>query len=243
MDYGSEFSVSPWAALLMGHVIAVSSASVVDRCDECLRAARASGSDFELAGALIPVTATLLGTSRFVEARATAEEGVVVARRSECPTLIGIATNLLAVVLFDDDPDRALALLHEGLDASEQPWVGNMRGTALVRLARLEGSLDTPEWARTFRAHLARVHDAGDRRAGLVLLELYSRALAEAGHYEIAAVLRGALPFGEMQVGNVSVDEQKRCEDSIRQGLGDARSKDLHLQGEAMDAHEAMSYA
>ena len=165
------------------------------------------------------------------------------ARRSECPTLIGIATNLLAVVLFDDDPTGALVLLHEGLDASEQPWVGNMRGTALVRLARLEGSLDDARMGAHVSGAPPRVYDAGDRRAGLVLLELYSRALAEAGHHEVAAVLRGALPFGEMQVGNVSVDEQKRCEDSIRRGLGDARSKDLHRQGEAMDVHEAMSYA
>ncbi len=101
----------------------------------------------------------------------------------------------------------------------------------------------TPEWASTFRTHLARVQDAGDRRAGLVLLELYSRALAEAGHYEIAAVLRGALPFGEMQVGNVSADERRRCEDAIRRGLGDARSDDLHRQGEALDVHDVMSIA
>ena len=240
---GSRFSVQPWAALFMSHVIAGSSPTVADRCEECLRAARVSGSDFDLAGALLPATATFLGASRLSEARACAEEGVVVARRSGSPTLIGISTNLLAVVLFDDDPDRALALLHEGLDASEQPWVGNMRGTALVRLARLERSLDEPVWASTFRSHLARIQDAGDRRGGLVLLELYSRALAEHGHFEVAAVLRGALPLGDVFVGNVSEAERQRCEAAIRRGLGDVRSEELHGRGAAMDIHEAMSVA
>jgi len=243
MDSGSAFSVSSWATLLMSHVIAVSSPSVVDRCAECLRAARAAGSDFELAGALIPVAATLLSANRLTEARACAEEGAVVARRSGSPTLIGISSHLLAALLFDEDPDRALALLREGLEASDQPWVGNMRGTALVRLARLEHSLDDPEWARMFRTHLARVQDAGDRRAGLVLLELYSRALAEADHHEIAAVLRGTLPFGDMQVGNVSDVERRTCDEAIRRGLGDARAEELRRRGASMDLHDALSVA
>ena len=67
-----------------------------------------------------------------------------------------------------------------------------------------------------FRPYLARVREAGDRRAGLVLLELYSRALAEADHHEVAAVLRGTLPFEDMLVGNVSDANGDACEDTIR---------------------------
>ena len=47
-------------------------------------------------------------------ARACAEEAVVVARRSGSPTQRAVSTNLLAVMLFDEDPARALQLAARG---------------------------------------------------------------------------------------------------------------------------------
>ena len=200
-----RFASTPWTALFMIHVADGSPAGVADRTEECLAAARASGDDFELGGSLIPAIAVLVGASRLREARAHAEEAVRFAHTSGSPTLIGISTNLLAVLVVDEDPDRARALLRESLAASDSPWVGNMRGTAVLRLARLEDTLDDPEWARAFRPYLARVREAGDRRSAMILLESYSRALAEAGHAEVAGLLRGRDRRGHdgrLRVGN-----------------------------------------
>jgi predicted ATPase/class 3 adenylate cyclase len=243
MDGRVPFVAAPWATLFMSHVFAVSSSDVADRYEECLRAARASGSDFELAAALIPASAALFGAHRITEARACAEEGMLVARRSGSPTQRGISANMVAVMEFENDPDRARQLLRDSLDATENPFVGNMRGTGLLRLGRLEHTIDDPEWARTFRPCLASVQHAGDRRAGTILLELYSRALAEAGRYEIAGILRWALPGGTMIVGNVSDAEQDATEDHISRALGADRAIELRALGEAMDIEEAVGVA
>ena len=142
-----------------------------------------------------------------------------------------------------DDPERARQLLREGLVLTEHPWVGHMRGTALLRLARLDHTIDDPEWARTFRPSVAGVQDAGDRRASMMLLELYSRALAEAEHYEIAGILRWALPTGAMVVGNVSDAEQLATEEQICQALSEDRSTELRARAAAMDIDDALSIA
>ena len=205
--------------------------------------ARSSGNDFDLAAALLPAAAVLFGAYRLAEARACAEEGVIVARRSGSPTQLGMSTNLLAVMLFDDDPGRARALLREGLDASEHPSVGHMRASGLLRLARLDHTVDDPEWARAFRPSVAGVQDAGDRRSSMMLLELYSRALAEAGHFELAGILRWALPAGTMVVGNLSDAEQLATENQICRALGDDRSTELRARAAAMDIDDALSLA
>ena len=227
----------------MIHVAAGSPARVADRCDECLDAARASGDDFELGGSLIPSIAVLIGASRLREAREHAEEAVRFAHASGSPTLIGISTNLLALLVVDEDTDRARALLRESLAASDHPWVGNMRGTAVLRLARLEGTLEDPEWARAFRPYLARVREAGDRRSALILLESYSRALAEAGRPEVAGVLRGAFEGEGMLVGSVSETERRRTEELMTDALGEDRLVELRRRGASMSFDEALGVA
>ncbi len=237
-----RFASTPWAALFMIHVADGSPAGVADRTEECLAAARACGDDFELGGSLIPAIAVLVGSSRVREARAHAEEAVRFAHTSGSPTLIGISTNLLAVLVVDEDPDRARALLRESLAASDSPWVGNMRGTAVLRLARLEDTLDDPEWAQAFRPYLARVREAGDRRAAMILLESYSRALAEAGHAEVAGLLRGALE-GDMMVGSVSETERQRTDKWMTDALGEDRVTELHRRGALMSFDETLAVA
>ena len=152
---GSTFSVQPWVALFMSHVTAVSSPSVADRCEECLRAARASGSDFELAKC---ASSGHSNVPRRQPAHRSARLRRGRSRRSQAlgkPDLDRHRDQPAGGVALRRRPRPRARLLHEGLDASEQPWVGNLRGTALVRLARLERSLDEPEWASTFRIHLA----------------------------------------------------------------------------------------
>ena len=242
MDPHQAFWAGPWSALMMAHVFQVTSSTVTDRCEELLDAARGSGNGFELAAALIPASAVLLGAQRLAEARACAEEAVLVARRFGSPTQRGVSTNLLAVMVFDDDPERARQLLREGLGLTEHPWVGHLRGSGLLRLARLDHTIDDPEWARTFRPALTGVKNAGDRRASMILLELYSRALAEAGHYEIAGILRWALPTGTMVVDG-SDAEQRATEEQICRALGHDRSTKLQARSAAMDIDDALSVA
>jgi len=168
---------------------------------------------------------------------------VVVARRSGSPTQQGVSASLMAVMVFDEDPDRARRLLRDGLDATDNPSFGNMRGTALLRLGRLERTIEEPEWARTFRPCLASVQHAGDRRAATILLELYSRALAEAGNFEIAGTLRWALTEGTMIVGDVSDAEQRATEDQIERALGGEKASELRALGDTMDIDEAIDVA
>ena len=118
-----------------------------------------------------------------------------------------------------------------------------MRGTALLRLGRLDRTIDDPEWARTFRPSLVGVQDAGDRRACMILLELYSRALAEAGHYEIAGILRGAFPPAKCWAAMSPTPSSAATEDQIRRALGDDRSTELRTRGAAMDIDDALSVA
>ena len=64
-----------------------------------------------------------------------------------------------------------------------------------------------------------------------------------AGHYEIAGILRWALPTGTMVVGNVSDAEQRATEERIRRALGDDRSTELQARGAAMDIDDVLSVA
>ena len=174
----TPFSASPWAALFMGTLLSSRPSSVDPAlCEVCVTRALETGDDYELAGSLIPATAYSLAAGRDAQARRFAEDGLLAAKRTGSPTLVAVACNLLSIVVLDDDPVRARQLLRSGLAADEGGLSGNMRGTALVRLARLEGSVGDPTWAASFRPYLERLEAAGDRRGAEILLELYTRAL------------------------------------------------------------------
>ena len=106
MDPRLAFSAAPWATLFMAHVFQVTSSSVADRCEELLDAARGSGSDSSSPPRCSP-------PARCSSAR-TDGRSPSMCRRSGArspsvrkPDAAGRQHELLAVMVFDDDPERA----------------------------------------------------------------------------------------------------------------------------------------
>ncbi len=188
----------------------------------------------------------------------TAQRAVSLARQSGMPTLIALSLQVLASALADTEPDRARALLAEGLDGTEH--LGYEQSTELtsgcIIAARLEDRRRVLELAR--RA-IPLQHWQGRPAFVVGLFNLAAFALVDA-RPSTSAVLHGAArtiarswtstqtapgtpPTPAPPRAGFLNDVRRDAARRLAAALPDMELNRLRREGELMDQDQAVAYA
>jgi predicted ATPase len=189
-----------------------------------------------------------------------ASEAVALARRIGTPTVMAGSLSALATALADRDPERARALLRESLDLSaaahdtstslvtqatlvaarfrDARWALELATVSIPRLAwdglwpQLAGVLNVVAWAAAAAPDAAAVIQGAARRLALS---------GSSGSVTQHAPPAGYAPTG----GDAGLIRALRREATgrIADSLGDARMRELRVDGEAMDTDSAVRFA
>ena len=198
-----------------------------------------------------------------------ATEGLAAARQAGMPTVLIMSLNALAGALADEDPQRAQALLRESLQliASLEHETLQARTNTLLTIARIG------DWAQALElapATIRYVHWNNDWPQLAGILNVVARALAPTDA-EAAAVLQGAArrlatvaipirdrtasapdkpPASTDRSTNTAGDSggfitqlRRTTTGLLYDSLGEARLRDLRVEGEALDNDHAAAYA
>ena len=232
--------------------------------EEAAEMARAAGHSDFLAGVLAAAATYRAMAGEPGRAMALASEGLTVARRLGAPSFLALNLVALAAASAEEDPDRANALLREGIALRDRLGLetSSLSTQAVIVSTRIG------DWSQTLAlapAAIRALHWAGDRPLLAAVVNIVARALVST-EGETAAILQGTarrLVTGEAHGATAAPNEPSRLVEphtastavdfvttlrrtttgQLSDQLGDARLHELRAQGGAMDDDHAVSLA
>ncbi|HEY8217773.1 MAG TPA: adenylate/guanylate cyclase domain-containing protein [Acidimicrobiia bacterium] len=216
--------------------------------DEWVELVRPDADPYELAHALI-MQAVAWQRSDPAKTRRTIEEAVQIARDAGIMSALSIGLSSLGSLVAQEEPDRALEVLAEaeqvGILVGDDQAVANaiqMRGWIAGGRADWHGALEAAAHGAAFRLQ------RGDVSLLITNYALGALALANLGHVEPAATLRGASERlvadrvdQELWVRQWYFELMPEADRELARGLGDDRLGELRRLGEAMPHVDAVA--
>jgi hypothetical protein len=187
--------------------------------------------------------------SRIDDARADAERGLELARRSGNQMLLASAYHATAWALLREDPAAALAAAEQYLDLCREfhimafAAVGSVMALAAGLRARLG---DDPGALELLHDAIIAGRDQGRRPQVVAALDWALSPLTRNGRADVAATLLGGLTHGALAgVANFpGVDAARaRALDRIRRALSGDKADELVARGAALSYDALVSYA
>ena len=185
----------------------------------------------------VSVTNAVLGRSR--EAAVAAVQALAAARRTGTPTLLAFSLYANGLAMKHQSPEEAIAMFEEAVkmaDSVRNEWVSGIAQMELASVSAAHGDTGTG-----FR-HFTRVVDHWYRSADDTQLRhtwrYLTRALADIGLHEEAAVLAGALLA---QGDSTLAHPHRRVLDAITSSLGEGQYRRLTIRGSIMSVPELVT--
>ena len=150
----------------------------------------------------------------------------------------------LGALLETADPPRARTILETAIEHATTINYGVYVAMPLVYLARMGTDARSPQWATQFRTSLDLAYDKGDTVNCLLLLDLYTQALATTDRAETAAVLAATVGELSPHTSNpISVAHRRDTNARLLTQLGEERLAELTAHGEALRYEDAVALA
>ena len=206
---------------------------------EVVEAAREAGDLTREAWATyyVSVTNAVLGQSR--EAAIAAVQALAVARRTGTPTLLAFSLYANGLAVKHEKPEEAIAMFEEAVkmaDSVRNDWVSGIAQMELASVNAAHGDTGTG------LGHFARVVDHWYRAADDTQLRhtwrYMTRALADVGLYEDAAILAGALTANK---DSKLAHPHRRVMADIESSLGEGQYRRLTIRGSIMSLPELVT--
>jgi tetratricopeptide (TPR) repeat protein len=185
----------------------------------------------------VSVTNAVLGRSR--EAAVAAVQALAVARRIGTPTLLAFSLYANGLAVKHENPEEAIAMFEEAVkmaDSVRNEWVSGIAQMELASVNAAHGNIGTG-----FR-YFARVVDHWFRAADDTQLRhtwrYMTRALADVGLHDDAAILAGALTADR---DSTLVHPHRRVLDAITLSLGEGQYRRLTIRGSIMSIPELVT--
>jgi len=185
----------------------------------------------------VSVTNAVLGRPR--EAVVAAVQALAVARRTGTPTSLAFSLYANGLAVKHQKPEEAIAMFEEAVkvaDSVRNEWVSGIAQMELASVNAAHGDTGTG-----FR-HFARVVDhwyrAGDDTQLRHTWRYMTRALADVGIHEEAAILAGALVA---QGDSTLAHPHRRVLDAIMASLGEGQYRRLTIRGSIMSVPELVT--
>jgi predicted ATPase len=240
---GAPFDTRPWSVLCVALMYA-GRAHEVEGADAFLTAARATGDDYTIAGALAVVAGWWYVLDSADRCVPLAEEAWQIAQRIGNPTLITYAGSFLGSALATTDPSRARSLLETVIPYANAVGIGHLALMDLVGLARMGADSATPQWATQVRDGLDLAYETGATSVVLWLLDLYAQALAATDRAEAAAMLAAAVAQLSPHTSNpISIAHRRATNEQLITRLGEERFTELTAHGATLDYEQAVALA
>ena len=145
--------------------------------------------------AVVPAMVALL-RGEMAHARDNAEHALQLARQSQNPSSIALASYTYGWVLMHDDPPAALRAFDESIDLVRQGATDMVYAHVLVRAASLRAASGDQSALTDLREAVAYAHDVGSLVTMMAVLDYGIRVLASLDHSAVGAVLVGFLDDG-----------------------------------------------
>ena len=240
---GTPFSVNPWSILCFSF-LSSGRAEEVEGADAFVEAARATGDDYTLAGALTLVAGWWYVLADLEVCRRFAEEALQIAHRIGNPTLIAMSGTFLGAALETTDPTRARTILETAVEYGRAVASGFHLTTALGYLARITGDAAGSQWAREFCGVVDLAYEAGDASSVLMYLDVYSQALANSDRAELAATLAAAVGELAPHMSNpISIAHRRDTNERLLTQLGEQRFAELTAHGATLGYEDVVALA
>jgi predicted ATPase/class 3 adenylate cyclase len=192
-----------WVALAYSELTGGDHGAALETLDDCERAVRASGDDYDLAHVLNAASSFRAMVPSDPRALAIAEEAVGVGRRLRNPTILANALYGLAWALFSTDPAAALAAVEESYALMRDGLSTSLYGSVAVMTADLRERGGDERGARdALRAAFRHFDDVGDRPQLVAALNRAVRIFARQGAPGVAATLLGVVADGPLTAIN-----------------------------------------
>jgi predicted ATPase/class 3 adenylate cyclase len=173
-----------------------------------------------------------------------ANDALQSARQSQSPTRTALALYGRAYTLQDDDPDRAISHLREGIDLFRRTRTNTMTMLCLQLLSRLEAQHgDTTAALQSALAALRHGHETRNRLYTSYGIRFSASVLLRVNRNDAAAVLWGWIDdagYGLLTGGEAMLSEHDTAR--IREALGAKHYAALRAKGAAMTYDEIIKY-
>jgi predicted ATPase/class 3 adenylate cyclase len=237
------FSANPWSVLGFA-LISSGRADEIEGVDAYVEAARATGDDYTLAGALASVASQWYVLGNQERCLPFAEEATLLAQRIGNPTLMALAGTYLGAALATTDPARARTTLETAIEHATTVGSGSHISAALTFLARMGTDATSPKWATRFRSVLDIAYENGDTHYVVLYLDMYTQALANTDRAETTAMLRAAVAKLASHMSNpISVAHRNEINERLLTQLSEERFAELTAHGATLGYDEAVALA
>ncbi len=173
-----------------------------------------------------------------------AEDALQAARQTRSPTPTALALYARAFTLQDDDPDRAISHLREGIDLFRRTRANTMTMLCFQLLSRLEVEHgDSSVALQSVLAALRLGHETGNRLYTSYGIRYSASVFLRVNRNDAAAVLWGWIDeagYGLLTGGELVLSEHEI--DQIRDSLEAERYSALTARGAAMTYDEIIDY-
>jgi tetratricopeptide (TPR) repeat protein len=135
-------------------------------------------------------------------ARREAETALHLARRSQNPSTIALASYVCGWAVMHDEPAAALAAFDESIELVRRGATDMLYAHVLVRAASLRAASGDQSALADLREAIAHAHDVGSLVTMMTVVDYGIRVLASLEHSTLGAVLAGFLDEGHVIVLN-----------------------------------------